>query len=146
MIHFAKTNPPDMINQKVWVVRVLTAGILVVMVVAQLFTYETFAAFFHYAGNWSAVIAAWIVTLEIAALPYLLSMPLSGAARLASRLAGWIIAVVWLVGSLSLLSSEESGILGTVVSIPSGFAVGVAVILTVMTAFSSLYQKRSRSN
>ncbi|MNR47772.1 hypothetical protein D3C85_1669190 [compost metagenome] len=59
------------------------------------------------------------MVLEVAALPFLLRMPLSLAMRFVSMASGWLVVVFWLAVQVYLnvngISSDNSGLLGTVV-------------------------------
>src|SRR5689334_10523404 len=81
------------------------ATALVVMVVAQLFTFEMFSTVIsgmRLPGGhvMTSVYAALIVSLEVAALPFLLGMRLSPAMRIMSMVAGWMAVVGWFIASL----------------------------------------------
>ena len=118
------------------------AGVFVVMAVAQLFTFEKFpevitAMWLPGDELFSPVRAAVIVTLEVAAVPFLLSMRLSPAMRFISMVAGWMAIVAWLVATIwQNISSgviSNSGLLGASVSLPVGwwnvlFCVALAVL------------------
>jgi hypothetical protein len=107
----------------------LLAGILIVMLVGQLFTFEKFPAvlqglgFFSSEGG-SRIAAALIVIFELAALPFLLRMRLSPFARVSSMCAGWLVLLYWFVTAIclnaSLNISDNSGVLGGTVAIPVG--------------------------
>lgn len=143
MIHFAQTSTDQVISQKAQLVRIITACVVVAMVVSQLFTYEAFVAIFRRAGEWNILVAASIVVLEVAALPYLLSMDLSKLARMTSKLASWLVAPAWGIILMTTSRGEPTGFFGTVVSLPSGFiAGGVAILLLVMMIISTMYKGR----
>ncbi len=106
------------------------AAVFVVMAVAQLFTFEDFpetiAAMWLPGGDAVASVrAALIVTLEVAAVPFLLSMRLSPAMRFLSMVAGWLAIAAWFVASIwQNLSSGvivNSGLLGPTVKLPVGW-------------------------
>lgn len=110
------------------------------MVATQLFGYETFVTVFH-AGDWDRVVAAWIVTMEVAALPYLLSMRLSILARFVSKVAGWSAALVWIVLSAVMPAGINSGFFGTVITVSGGFPVGgMTILLCIMIMVSTMYE------
>ena len=121
----------------------LTAAFFILLAVAQLFTFERFAEVLqlHYAGlgGGVAVSAACIVTLEVAAIPFLLAMPLSKAARVLSMVAGWLAVATWC--ALSLLSAaggDGTALLGATVELPGGWwTVCFTVALGVLTAWVS---------
>ena len=119
-----------------------TAGIFVVMAVTQLFTYESFITVFHGTKEWGRVIAACIVTLEVASLPYLLSMRLSAAGRFVSQVAGLAVAAVWVILSVILPSGTPSGIFGAVVDVPGGLvSAGIAMLIGIMVFVASGYKR-----
>lgn len=128
---FAKPTPPPRPKTKnVPSVSIGLAAVLVVMVVAQLFTFESFhqviAAMRLPGGDAVAPVqAAIIVTLEVLALPFLLSMRLSPAMRVVSMVSGWLVILAWLKAALwENLSSHDivsSGLLGDTIPLPVGW-------------------------
>lgn len=105
-------------------VALLFAAIILSMAVAQLFHFEDFVPLVESyrlpGGVVSAhLFASCIVVLEVAALPFLLRMPLSLAMRFVSMASGWLVVVFWLAVQVYLnvngISSDNSGLLGTVV-------------------------------
>jgi hypothetical protein len=129
-MNFAKSTPaPQPKTHNIRTVSIFYAIVLVVMAVLQLFSYEHFAAVFDTfrfpGGQISSVVAvALLVTLEVAALPFLLSMQLSRAARVISMVACWLVAIAWLKISLWTLLMvgvvENSGLLGATIAVPGG--------------------------
>jgi hypothetical protein len=123
------------------------AGVLIVMAIAQLFTFEKFPSVV--ADLWlpgdsssASVYSAVIVTLEVLALPFLLSMRLSPAMRLVSMVAGWTSVLIWLGISLweNLTTNvvSNSGLLGDTVTLPIGWwSVLVCLALAVLAGWSS---------
>src|SRR5688500_3072985 len=99
MSFFAKATPPPRPKTKnVMGVSYLAAGFVAVMAVTQLFTFENFPALIT--GLWlpggevaAKILAAVIVSLEVLALPFLLSMRLSQLFRMVSMVFGWLVAV-----------------------------------------------------
>jgi hypothetical protein len=118
------------------------AAILVVMAAAQLFTFETFdeaisAMAVPGSGEFASVRAAIIVTLEVAAVPFLLGMRLSVAMRVVSMVSGWLAILIWLVDSLwvNLLETQpaSNALLGDTITTPVGwwsvfFCLGLGVL------------------
>jgi len=97
------TPAPEPKTKNVKTISSFLAGVFVVMVVAQLFSYEHFPdvmSLFFNSSQLVLVVAACIVTLEVAAIPFLLRMQLSPAARYVSMVAGWLVALFWLIVSL----------------------------------------------
>jgi hypothetical protein len=117
----------------------ILAGVLTVMVIAQLFTFEGFPRVIEILlgtdnQTFSHIAAALIVTLEVAALPFLLFMPLSPAMRIVSMVAGWLVMAVWTafmaLGSMLAAPGANSGILGATVAVPVGWwAVPLFIVL-----------------
>lgn len=118
------------------------AAVFVVMAVSQLFTFERFADVIVSmgvpgSGEFSSVRAAVIVTLEVAAVPFLLGMRLSLAMRVVSMVSGWLAILIWLTDSLwvNLLEVKplNSGLLGDTVLTPVGwwsvfFCLGLGIL------------------
>lgn len=105
------------------------AALILVMAVAQLFAFEDFPAviddfWLPFDDRASQLIAALIVTLEVTALPFLLSMRVSPLARMTSMVAGWMLVVVWLAlllwQNVSVNVIANNGLLGETVSLPVG--------------------------
>lgn len=123
------------------------AGLLVIMAVSQLFTFEDFPAVIaqmNLPGGdaYAPIRAALIVTLEIAALPFLLSMQLSPAARVVSMLSGWAAIIAWLAASIwtNIMAEDavNSGLLGATIPLASEWwAVIFSLALGVMAAWVS---------
>ena len=145
---FATVSPaPKPRTKDVHRIATLYAGILTVMVVAQLFTFETFiellVSFTLPFGEVGAYgIAAVLVTCEVFALPFLLRMSLSKAFRFVSMGAGWVVAGIWTMISIWALFvdpiPETIGFLGTVVNtMPGLWAVFVSLAFAVLAAWTS---------
>ena len=82
-------------------VALLLAGILVIMAVGQLFSFEKFIplieSYWLPGGHGTAVVvASLLVTAEVFALPFLLRMRLSTLMRIVSMVAGWLVVAGWL--------------------------------------------------
>jgi hypothetical protein len=148
MSFFVKsTSAPRPKTKNIRTISIGLAAVLVVMVVAQLFTFETFPNVI--AGMWlpggetvAPIRAAVIVTLEVFALPFLLSMRLSPAMRVASMVVGWMVILAWLVTALwTNLSSHvvaNNGMLGDTVSLPVGWwSVLFCISLGLLAAWSA---------
>lgn len=125
----------------------LLAGILIVMLVGQLFTFEKFPDVLQNLGFFSSdasasVASALIVVFELAALPFLLRMRLSILARICSMVAGWTILAYWLVVAICLNVtvnlSDNSSVLGGTISIPVGaWMITFFMALTVLHGWAS---------
>lgn len=107
----------------------LLAGILIIMLVGQLFTFEKFPTVLQSLGFFSSeessrIVSSLIVIFELAALPFLLRMRLSPLARICSMTAGWSALLYWLLTSIFLNAtlniSDNSGVLGDTIAIPVG--------------------------
>ncbi len=128
-------------------VGLLYAAILVVLSVAQLFSFESFlitVTDFSLPGGRPVAyfLAAFIVIAEVFALPYLLQMRLSDVMRLVSMVAGWLVASLWLGIALWLTTSDSTvtniGLLGDVVAVAPGLvSILIGLILGIMAVWSS---------
>lgn len=106
----------------------LVAFILLVMALAQLFSFEqsreTLATLLP-ASMAVAVLPIFsiIVTLEVVALPYFLLFPLSRLARWCALIAAIVVPLLWIV--VMIVGKDHHGaavpLLGSVVHIPLGF-------------------------
>ncbi len=146
MRFFVQSTPaPKPKTKNIFLISVATAGVFVVLAVAQLFTYEKFPAFLAEVwGNEETVkthlSAALIVIVEVAAIPFLLSMRLSPAMRFVSMISGWLVAAVWLIGSLqgNILGVANSAFLGATIPLVQGWwSVFFSLALGVLVAWSS---------
>lgn len=124
------TQAPKPKTKNIRTVGVALAGVFVVMAVAQLFTFEDFPAVI--AAMWlpggediASVRAAFIVALEVGAVPFLLGMRLSPAMRVCSMVAGWLAILAWFVATIMQNLSTgvivNSGMLGATVQLPVGW-------------------------
>ena len=144
---FAKATPPPQPKTKnIVAISYLATGFIVIMVVAQLFTFENFPALI--ANLWlpggeptAKIVAALVVIAEVLSLPFLLSMTLSPLFRVVSMTAGWLVGLMWVVLSLweNLMAGaiSASGIFGATIPLPVGWwsvffsvALGILVIWT----------------
>jgi hypothetical protein len=106
------------------------AGVMVVLAVTQLFTFEDYpgliADFQLPGGMFTAwTLAIFIPLIEIASLPYLLSMKIVPKFRLVSKWAVLAAGVIWTLISLWVAirmgTSVESGIFGATLTTYSGW-------------------------
>jgi len=145
---FVKTSVPiKPITKSAPAVAILYAAIIVVFVVAQLFTFEKFIVIVeNYALPGGVVLAhflaAYLVTIEVFALPFLLRMRVSTALRVVSMICGWLVALLWLGISIWLVTSDSSvdnvGFLGDVVSLAPGWlSVFISLVLVGLGGWSS---------
>jgi hypothetical protein len=123
------------------------AAIIVVMLVAQLFSFEEFIQHLITldlpGGRPTAhFVAAFTVAMELFALPFLLRMKTSPAFRYVSLAAGWIVAFIWIyISSWILLTVPEAstiGFLGTVVdTTPGGWGVLLSILFGIMAVWTT---------
>ena len=123
------------------------AGILVIMAVAQLFTFESFLILvttFDLPGGvqFAHFLTAFLIVCEVFALPFLLRMRLSRAFRSVSMICGWMAALIWVFLSSWLLLQTTSisnvGFLGTVVDIlPGTWTVFMSIVFGVCAGWAS---------
>jgi len=137
------TDAPMPKTKNIRPISLFVVALLVLMAVAQLFTFERFPdvimeMWLPGEAPTAAVLAAMLPTLEILALPFLLSMRLSPAMRVVSMVAGWFVGVLWLVLLVWQNTTSNvianNGLLGDTLELPVGwwsvfFAVGVGVLL-----------------
>lgn len=123
------------------------AGLLVLIVFCQLFTFDDFLKLFvSYSLPGGEVMAnfmaSFIVVSEVFALPFLLRMSLSRLMRIVSMVFSWIVAASWLKISIWLIISDDStsnfGLLGTLVHLNIGWwAIFFCLAMCTMAAWSS---------
>ena len=148
MSFFAKAMPPSNPKTKnIVAISYLAAGFVVTMAVAQLFTFENFPALIT--SLWlpggevmAKSLAAIIVTIEVLALPFLLSMTLSPLFRVVSMGLGWLTVLIWVILSLweNLMrgSISSSGIFGATIPLPVGWwSVLFSLALGILVAWAS---------
>ncbi|MGY4893491.1 MAG: hypothetical protein ACO1N2_02220 [Candidatus Saccharimonadota bacterium] len=118
----------------------LYAGLLTILAVTQLFTFDEFIELFPQLGL-PVALAPIIVACEVFALPFLLRMRLSPAFRALSMGLGWLVALGWLFVSIVAVqqgTTETVGYLGTLVNfIPGWSAVLIAASFGILAAWSS---------
>lgn len=148
MIKFATaSDSPKPKTKNVKTIALFYALILVVFVVAQLFSFEEFLGVVQGYGLFSdealsRLFAALIVTSEIFALPFLLGMKLSKAMRVFSMICGWFVALFWAGVTKWIVfygvGIENVGFLGDVVElVPGWWAVFASLGLGVLSAWAS---------
>ncbi|MDB5162743.1 MAG: rane protein of unknown function [Candidatus Saccharibacteria bacterium] len=128
-------------------IAIFFAAVLVLMAVAQLFTFEDFLPFIQslnlpLSDNGVYSVAPILIFAEIFAVPFLLRMRLSPAFRFVSMLLGWLAVGIWLFISVWILVAnvdvETIGFLGTVVDLtPGWWAVFISLALGVLAAWSA---------
>ena len=134
-------------TKNVKTIALLYAAVILVFVVAQLFSFEDFMtlldSFVLPGGSRTAqILAAVIVIAEVFALPFLLRMRLSPAMRVVSMVCGWLVALIWLALSLWVMLSVNAisniGFLGDVVHLtPGWWTVLFSVALGILAAWAS---------
>ena len=123
------------------------AGLLVVLAVTQLFTFDEFielvpAFNLPFGTGFTYALAPLIVAAEVFAIPFLLRMQLSIAFRWLSMLCGWFVALIWTFISFWIVLTyppvETVGYFGTIVTlIPGWWAVFVGFALCILAAWTS---------
>lgn len=148
MSFFVKPTPaPTPKSSQVKQISILFAVLLVIMAVAQLFTYEEFiplvATFNLPVGETlSYLVVPLLIVCEVFALPFLLRMSLSPAFRFVSMVSGWFVAIIWFLMTLWIVSTSQAvetiGFVGTVATlIPGWWAVLFSVALGILAAWAS---------
>jgi len=123
------------------------AIILIVFVLAQLFTFDDFLTLIE--SFWlpggapvAHLLGGIIVISEVFALPFLLGMKLSPLMRIISMGLGWLVPLIWFKLSFWLVLTVNAvsniGILGTKVRlIPGWWAVFFSIALGILAAWAS---------
>jgi len=123
------------------------AIILIVFVLAQLFTFDDFLilldSFWLPGGKPVAcLLGSIIVVCEVFAVPFLLNVKMSPLMRDISMVLGWLVPIIWLKLSLWLVLTVNAvsniGLLGTKIRLmPGWWAVFFSVALGVLAFWSS---------
>ena len=118
------------------------AGVLIVMTVAQLFSFEKFIPLLDDFGVSGYVVATLLVVCGVLALPFLLRMKLSIGFRWVSMVAGWVVAAMWVFLTILVNVGDfvvpNVGLLGASITLlPGWWAVFVALALCVLAAWAS---------
>lgn len=116
----------------------LLAGIVIVLVLSQLFRFEAFPKVIQALAlpgigeGYAVLIAALIVVAEVLMVPFLLRMHLSPVMRIASMIAGWLVALWWTFVTVwhNLLPASQIGVafLGATVPAPVGWWAVCAIL------------------
>ncbi|MFZ1300962.1 MAG: hypothetical protein WAQ27_00040 [Candidatus Microsaccharimonas sp.] len=122
-------------------ISIFYAALLVIMSVAQLFSFEDFLLHFEAIGL-PVALAPIIVIAEVFALPFLLRMSLSIGFRYFSMFLGWVAAGLWFFISVWMVVTHSQaltvGFLGTVVNlIPGWWSVFMSLSLVILAIWSS---------
>lgn len=148
MVAFAQTTQAlKSRNETAQSVALFYAGLLVVMAVGQLFSFEKFIPLLESFGlpgghGTATAIAGMIVVSEVFVLPFLLRMWVSPLLRVVSMILGWIVPLLWILLTVWLnvtaTMAESVGIFGTKVALPVGWwAVCYAVALGILSGWAS---------
>ena len=144
-IFVASTPAPEPKSPIVEKAALLLAGITILLVLSQLFSFEKFPdviqtlALPGIGDGYAVLIAALVVVAEVLMVPFLLRMRLSPVMRMASMVAGWLVVVWWIFVALwqNLLPTGQVGaaFLGATVPTPIGWwavclMLGVGVLTT----------------
>lgn len=123
------------------------AVVLVILALAQLFTFDKFLVLVEGFGLPGGVVSAHlfvslVVISEVFALPFLLRLNLSPLMRFVSMVFGWLVPLAWLKIALWLILTTNSvaniGLLGTaVVLVPGWWAVFVSLAIGLLAAWAS---------
>jgi len=147
-IQFALAEPAGKPKtDNVHTVALLFAVILLLMAVAQLFSFEKFVPLIETfglpGGEAMAVLTAGVIVVsEVFALPFLLRMRLSPLMRVVSMMCGWLTVASWLVlviwANVAKPDIETVGFLGTSIDLLLGWWTVVYVIaLGILAAWAS---------
>lgn len=141
------TTSPTPKTKYVELTSIMLAAVFVILAVAQLYSYEDFpdvvANLWLPGGRAAADLwAVMIVILEVAAIPFLLSMKLSPAMRVVSMLAGWLSVVSWIAVTIwinvSVNAVTNGAVLGaTIPVVASWYLVCGFVIFAGILAYVS---------
>lgn len=132
-------------------VSLYVALFFVMIVVLQLFTFETFPevlASYDFVIPMGAyqLLASIVVVLEVLAIPFVLGMKLRPVVGLLSQIAGGMVILGWLSAGLyqAMTSTviENVGLYGTALSLPQGWWL-VSYMLGLAVIFSYVIVKRS---
>jgi len=114
-----RSSPPAVTDRRGLIVAVAAAGLLALLLVAQLVTFEEFVSRLESLigdSTGAQFVVALIVISELFALPFLLRMQLSQLARATSLILGYIAVGLWLCvivkGLISVGNAPDSGLVG----------------------------------
>lgn len=135
---FAKSTPaPKPKTENTKIIAYIYAGILLVFVLCQLFSFDGFLvlldSFWLPGGSMFArSLGGLIVIFELSAIPFLIGMRLSPLARFLSMVSGWIVPAIWfMLGlwiNLTINRITNVGFLGSLISIMPGWWVNMICI------------------
>lgn len=103
----------------------MAAGMMIVMLLAQLYGYEAFANILRdvlpsHDATQATIAAGMIVIVELLSLPYLIEMRLSALMRRVSIVFGLAIGGFWLLMPLTSAHAENSGLFSDTLELPGG--------------------------
>lgn len=106
-------------------VALITAGIMIVTLLAQLYGFDDFASTLAIVlpindQQLIKITAALIVIVELLSLPYLLGMYMSSLMRIISASCGLGVCGFWLITALTNAHASNSALLSATVAIPGG--------------------------
>lgn len=131
-------------NPRTRVTAWVCAGLLVVMLVSQLFSYEDFASTLNILLPINEqplihLIAALAVVVELLALPYLLAMYLSRLLRVVSGSFAALAATFWLIVALTNAHAANSGLFSTTFVLPGGILAAIWTFVLFGTLAAVIY-------
>ena len=126
---------------RIQAVALVAAGMLVVMLVAQLFGYEDFAATLSGVLPINdlplvKVLGGVLVLAELLALPYLLSMYISPLMRICSALLAVVVGSFWLFVALTNAHASNIGFFSTALKLPGGIVAAVWALMLFGAVFA----------
>jgi len=140
------------VSRSVRVCALIGAGMLLLMLLTQLYSYEDFASVLTTILPFSdqplsVISAALLVIVELFSLPYLLEMKLSRLMRVISQLFGLVVALFWLFTSLTSAHAANSALFSTTFDLPGGvLAVLWSMVLAVLTMYITYSNSRPVSS
>lgn len=140
-VHATEARPPKTAHART--ISFFYAAIIVAMTVAQLFSFEKFFPLFEELGMpGGGLVSVLLVSCGVFALPFLLGMRLSPAARVVSMVLGWMLPLLWLYATVWLAREyaivENVGFLGATVPVVGGWWSGmVPVALGLLAAWAA---------
>ena len=126
-------------------------GMITIMLLAQLFSFENFASVLMPVMSYDnqqlvEISAALVVVVELLAIPYLLGTKLSRLMRIFSATLGGLTVLFWLFTSLTNAHAENSAIFGDTFTLPGGLlAVLWSLILAGAYVYIVAHERRSTS-
>lgn len=131
--------PPEFTRNPVFVQAFALACVYVFLAMTQLFSFEKFATVtsgFGLPGDMrtAAVVAGLLPLLEVASVPYLLSMRVPGKLWRTSRVCALMTALLWFVLSVWVnfrgAADAEAGLFGATLPLPAGlWMIGFSALL-----------------